>query len=93
MTEKPIANSADLDALNAVQALRDAEVAIARSIDLTQRLNEMSAELEAERTTVTRLESELTGAQRSNNELRSSPTFRAASALALPIRFVRRFRR
>ena len=86
-------NSADLDQINLEAALRDAEVAIGRSIDLTRRLTELADELTAERARCAELATELEASDRAHQALRASRTYRAALLLAVPGRLVRRVRR
>jgi hypothetical protein len=68
----------ELDRLSVEQALRDFEIANARTIDLTQRLIDLSHEVTDLREQLVAAQEALAGAQRENTAIRASATFRLA---------------
>lgn len=68
----------ELDRLSVEQALRDFEIANARTIDVTQRLVDLSTEVRELRERLVSTQEALAAAQAENRAIRASATFRIA---------------
>ncbi len=68
----------ELDRLSVEQALRDFEIANARTVDLTQRLADLSTEVRLLRERVVSLQEALAASRAENHAIRGSATFRLA---------------
>ena len=68
----------ELDRLSVEQALRDFEIANARTIDLTQRLVDLSHEVTDLREQLVAAQEALAAARTENEAIRASATFRLA---------------
>ena len=68
----------ELDRLSVEQALRDFEIANARTIDVTQRLVDLSTEVRELRERVVSLQEALAASRAENTAIRASATFRLA---------------
>jgi hypothetical protein len=68
----------ELDRLSVEQALRDFEIANARTVDLTQRLVDLSHEVTDLRERLVATQEALAAAQTENQAIRASATFRLA---------------
>jgi hypothetical protein len=66
----------ELDRLSVEQALRDFEIANARTIDLTQRLADLSTEVRVLRERLVSSQEALAASQAENRAIRGSTTFR-----------------
>jgi len=68
----------ELDRLSVEQALRDFEIANARTIDVTQRLADLSTEVRLLRERLVSLQEALAASRAENEAIRASATFRLA---------------
>jgi predicted nucleic acid-binding Zn-ribbon protein len=68
----------ELDRLSVEQALRDFEIANARTIDVTQRLVDLSTEVRELREQLVSTQEALAASRAENNAIRASATFRVA---------------
>jgi predicted nucleic acid-binding Zn-ribbon protein len=68
----------ELDRLSVEQALRDFEIANARTIDVTQRLVDLSTEVRELREKLVATQEALAGSREENRAIRASATFRVA---------------
>jgi len=68
----------ELDRLSVEQALRDFEIANARTIDVTQRLVDLSTEVRELREQLVSTQEALAASREENRAIRASATFRVA---------------
>src|SRR5262245_36034263 len=80
----------ELDRLSVEQALRDFEIANARTVDLTQRLVDLSHEVTSLREQLVNTQEALAAARAENQAIRASATFRLAELSTKLRTFLRR---